>query len=110
MTGRWMNDTPGRLMRAVEAGYEFIGNDGDVQDRSGGRSEIVGTGREGGALRAYLMAIPTVLYDEDQAAKLALIKESESAMKRGEPQQVEGQDRKAFYTPSEGIKLHSEVR
>lgn len=111
MTGRWMNDTPGRLMRAVEAGYEFIGDDGEeAQDRAGGRSEIVGTGREGGALRAYLMAIPTVLYDEDQAAKQALIKESESAMKRGEPQQAEGQDRASFYTPSEGINLRNEVR
>ena len=111
MTGRWTNDTPGRIQRALEGGYEFISSDGDVvQDRSGCRSEIVGTGRDGGAMRAYLMAIPTVLYEEDQAAKAALNKERMSAIKRGTPQQVADQDEKAFYTPSEGIILRDEVR
>lgn len=111
MTGRWMNDVPGRLQRALEGGYRFIGDDGEVvQNRKGGRSEIVGTGREGGAMRAYLSAIPTVLYEQDQAAKQAQIAERESALRSGEPQQVAPQDQKAFYTPSEGINLRDEVR
>lgn len=111
MSGRWMNDVPGRLQRALEGGYQFIGDDGEVvQNRKGGRSEIVGTGREGGAMRAYLMAIPTVLYEQDQAAKQAQIAERESAIRSGEPQQVAPQDRSAFYTPSEGINLRDEVR
>ena len=106
MTGRWCNDTPGRIQRALEGGYEFISGDGDVaQDREGGRSEIVGTGRDGGAMRAYLMAIPTVLYEEDQRAKAALNKERMTAIKRGEPSQVADQDKGAFYTPSEGISI-----
>ena len=106
MTGRWTNDTPGRIQRALEGGYEFISSDGEaVQDREGCRSEIVGTGRDGGAMRAYLMAIPTVLYEKDQRAKAALNKERMTAIKRGGPSQAEPQDRVAFYTPSEGINL-----
>ncbi len=106
MTGRWMNDVPGRLTRALEGGYQFIGDDVEVvQNRKGGRSEIVGTGRNGAAMRAYLMAIPTVLYEQDQRAKAALNKERMTAIKRGEPSQVADQDRSAFYTPSEGISI-----
>ena len=106
MTGRWTNDTPGRIQRALEGGYEFISSDGEVvQSRDGCRSEIVGTGRDGGAMRAFLMAIPTVLYEEDQRAKAALNKERMTAIKRGEPSQVAPQDRAAFYTPSEGISI-----
>jgi hypothetical protein len=106
MTGRWANDTPGRIQRALEGGYEFISSDGEVvQDRNGCRSEIVGTGRDGGAMRAYLMAIPTLLYEEDQRAKAALNKERMTAIKRGEPSQAADQDRSAFYTPSEGISI-----
>ncbi len=110
MTGRWMNDTPGRVPRALEGGYEFISSDGDVvQNRDGCRSEIVGTGRDGGAMRAFLMAIPTVLYEEDQRAKAALIKEGSDAIQRGKPQTAAAQDEGAFYTPSEGISLRENV-
>ena len=106
MTGRWCNDTPGRVQRALDGGYEFISSDGEVvQNRDGCRSEIVGTGRDGGAMRAFLMAIPTVLYEEDQRAKAALNKERMTAIKRGEPSQVAPEDRGAFYTPSEGISI-----
>lgn len=108
MNGRWMNDTPGRIQRALEGGYEFISSDGEVvQNRDGGRSEIVGTGRDGGAMKAYLMAIPTVLYEQDQAAKASLIKETEDTIRRGDPQQAAAQDVSKFYTPSEGINLRT---
>lgn len=111
MTGRWNNDTPGRLQRALQGGYEFISGDKEVvQDRKGGRSEIVGTGRDGGAMTGHLMAIPTVLYEEDQRAKAALNKERMTAIKRGEPSQAAEQDKGSFYTPSEGITLRDEVR
>lgn len=106
MTGRWTNDTPGRIQRALEGGYEFISSDGEVvQNREGCRSEIVGTGRDGGAMKAYLMAIPTVYYDEDQAAKQSEIDKIDDAIRRGEPQQAAAQDQGSFYTPSEGINL-----
>lgn len=104
MTGRWMNDTPGRIQRAVEADYEFISSDGEVvQNRDGCRSEIVGTGRDGGAMKAFLMAIPTAYYDEDQAAKMAEVDKIDEAIRRGKPQQAAAQDQRAFYTPAEGI-------
>lgn len=106
MTGRWINDVPGRIQRAMEAGYEFISSDGEVvQNRDGGRSEIVGSGRDGGAMKAFLMAIPTVLYEQDQAAKQSKIDEVDDAIRRGKPQQAAAQDEGAFYTPSEGINL-----
>ena len=106
MTGRWVNDVPGRIERALKGDYEFISSDGEVvQNRKGCRSEIVGTGRDGGAMKAYLMAIPTVFYEEDQAAKASKIKEVEDAIKSGEPQQAATEDREQFYTPSEGISL-----
>lgn len=108
MTGRWVNDVPGRIQRALDSGYEFISSDGEVaQTRDGGRSEIVGTGRDGGAMRAFLMAIPTVLYDEDQKAKQADLDEIDNAIRRGTPPQVADQDRGAFYTPSEGINYRT---
>ena len=104
MTGRWMNDTPGRIQRAMEAGYEFISSDGEVvQNREGCRSEIVGTGRDGGAMKAFLMAIPTVLYEEDQAAKMSEVDKIDEAIRRGAPQQAAAQDQGSFYTPAEGI-------
>ncbi len=110
MTGRWMNDTPGRIQRALDGGYQFIGdNEEVVQDRSGARSEIVGTGRDGGAMKAYLMAIPAVLYEQDQAAKASLIKAGSDAIQSGKPQTAAPQDQDAFYTPSEGISLRENV-
>ncbi len=106
MTGRWVNDVPGRIPRAREAGYEFISSDGEVvTNRDGGRSEIVGTGRDGGAMKAFLMAIPTTFYEQDQAAKMSKIKQTEDAILRGEPQQAAPQDTGSFYTPSEGINI-----
>lgn len=106
MTGRWVNDVPGRIERAREAGYEFISSDSEVvKDREGCRSEIVGTGRDGGAMRAFLMAIPTVYYEEDQAAKQSKIDKFEDAIKSGAPQQAADQDQGAFYTPNEGINI-----
>ena len=108
MTGRWMNDTPGRIQRALDGGYEFISSDGEVvKNRDGGRSEIVGTGRDGGAMKAFLMAIPTVYYDKDQAVKASKIKEFEDDIKRGQPHQAAAEDVKSFYTPSEGINIRT---
>ncbi len=104
MTGRWMNDIPGRIQRAMEAGYEFISSDGEVvQTRDGGRSEIVGTGRDGGAMKAFLMASPSAFYKEDQAAKMSEVDKIDDAIRGGAPQQAAAQDQGAFYTPAEGI-------
>ncbi len=106
MRGRWMNDDPGRIEQALEGDYVFISSDAEVvQTREGARTEIVGTGRNGGAKTGYLMAIPTVLYDEDHAAKMSQIKETEDSIKRGGPEQAAESDRGTYYTPSEGINI-----
>ena len=58
--GHWFNDIPGRVARALEAGYEH------VQDKEGKNvSRVVGTAEGGGALTAFLMQIPEEWYQED---------------------------------------------
>ncbi len=111
MTGRWMNDDPGRIDQALEGGYQFISSNKEVvQDREGCRTELVGTGRSGGAKKGYLMAIPTVLYEQDQAAKASRTQDMEDSIVRGEPQQAAAQDTNKYYVPDEGISLrHTQV-
>lgn len=111
MVGRWINDTPGRIERALEAGYRFISDNGEeVEDRNGGRREIVGSGRDGGALHAYLMAIPEEFHKEDQLAKRARNQEIEQAILRGTPQQANEQDRANFYQPEGMTNIRSGTR
>jgi hypothetical protein len=74
----WINDYPGRLAQAQEAGYEFVDpsevsvNGEHISPGSsdlGSRvSIVVGRGEAGGGLRAYAMKIKQELYEEDQAA------------------------------------------
>lgn len=110
MVGRWVNDTPGRIDRARQAGYEFINEDGrTAAERESCRSEIVGTAREGGPLRAYLMAIPRQFYEEDQAAKQEPLDRFEEDLRRGHaPQQAAPQDRGKFYQPDEGASIRQD--
>ncbi len=106
MTGRWVNDDPGRIEQAIDGGYQFISSDKEViQSREGCRTEIVGVGRSGGAQIGYLMAIPTVLYEEDQAAKMSQIDDTEDSIQRGPVHQATDKDPGGFYSPGEGIKI-----
>ena len=98
MVGRWVNDTPGRIQRALEAGYQFINDQGTTDDRESGRSMIVGSQENGEALRAFLMAIPREWYDEDQKAKQKPLEAFEDEIRRGLPQGAEAQrEQGAFY-------------
>ncbi len=110
MTGRWVNDDPGRIEQALEGDYQFISSDKEVvQNREGCRTEIVGVGRSGGAQIGYLMAIPTVFYEEDKAEKGSQINDHEDSIKRGPIQQAADKEQGGFYSPGEGIKIRPNV-
>jgi len=115
---RWVNDHPGRLEAAVESGRRFVGAKeitlGDVglgQDASQSEGidsrvrRVVGQGRDGKTLYAYLMAMDKEDYDEDQACKIAQVEKKESAMKRGIDQYGQPGDSEGRYIPKTGIKI-----
>jgi hypothetical protein len=94
----WFNETPGRIQRAEEAGYnKVLGDDGKPVCRVGGTRE------GGGGLNVYLMEIPQEYYEEDQAAKQSRVDEVDSAIKHGGIQGTVGQDGR--YIPASGIKV-----
>jgi len=92
----WFNETTGRIQRAQEAGYEHVIAEGKPVQK------VVGTAEGGGALNAFLMEIPQEWYDEDMAAQQREIDDKEKAIKRGE---LEGQDGDNRYVPSQGISI-----
>ena len=81
----WFNDSPGRIIDAQAAAYDF------VLDRNGKKvCKPVGVADQGGALMAYLMEIPQELYEEDMRAQQERIDDMESAIKRGKGNALEG--------------------
>lgn len=75
---RWFNDTPGRVARAIAAGYRH------VDDHEGGRVKLtVGRAEGGGGQVAFLMEIPQEFYNEDFAAKQANLDIIDDTIRRG---------------------------
>ena len=94
-TVRWINDKDGRIQQAQAGGWHFcspeeapsIGQYSITKgsdDLNGKVSLIVSKGK-GEPLRAFLMKIQTEYYDEDQAAKEAINKGYDEALKAGQP-------------------------
>ena len=84
---RWVNDnSDGRIDRFKLGGWELVEKKGhtvgdrDVNTSTGATSLV--TKMVGKDVTAYLMRINMELYEEDQAAKMAAILESEEDMKR----------------------------
>lgn len=74
----WFNDTPGRIPRALEAGYKH------VQDLDGKNvARIVGVAQTGGGQNAFLMEIPLQWWNEDQAVKNKARDEIDAKIRRG---------------------------
>ncbi len=108
----WINDDKTRLHDAIQGGYEFVseaevGMIGDPDITPGNDdlgmkvSKTVGTKDDHSPMVAYLMKIPTELYEQDQAEKQADIDEKEKAIYRGEhSESVENK-----YIPAEGMKI-----
>lgn len=89
------NDVPGRIERALEAGYAH------VQDKEGKNVKwIVGTAPGGGPMEAFLMEIPQEFFEQDMAAQQQIVNDRENAMRRGELETREG-----GYVPKQGIKI-----
>lgn len=93
----WINDHPGRVAQAVQAGYVFVsksealvtvpdlagslvGEGTDLGDRV---SLVVGRGEGGTPLRAYLMKIRQEWYHEDQRAHIAHVDAIHEALRQG---------------------------
>lgn len=88
---------PGRIQRALAAGYEFI-----PEDNQSGRS--VGTNDDGSEIKGVLMRIPKEIYDEDQKVKQKEIDKVDEQIHRGKFMEKPGDNR---YIPASGIKIES---
>jgi hypothetical protein len=91
---RFVNDTGSRVANFQSAGYEFV----EDKDLVVGDSRVFDPSDVGSAKRvtsndgttSYLMRIKKEYYEEDQAAKAALVNETEQAMKRDASQGMYG--------------------
>lgn len=107
----WFNDEPGRILEATDAGYAH------VKDRTTGQnvSRAVGTRKEGGVLMAYLMEIPTELWEEDRARTvLRRTDEIEAAVRKskvilGQSDSIRSDDESAFYVPRGGSSVKDTI-
>lgn len=95
----WINDNPGRILKAQKAGYEFVVEEeshvhnkhsyADSSAASGSSdmgtriSAVVGADKWGQVLRAYLMKIRNEWYEQDQAAVQERSDRIQQAMRYG---------------------------
>jgi len=91
----WFNDEPGRIIRARDAGYE------QVHDEDGRPvSTVVGIGRGGQPLVAFLMEVPEEYYREDMAAQEMVVHDLMTQIGRGEHAKPGGTDGSLRYAGS----------
>src|SRR5215472_17049252 len=91
----WFNDVPGRIREAREAGYE------QVHDEDGKPvSMVVGIGRGGQPLVAFLMEQPQSRRDEDVAAQEKAVHGLLAKIGRGEHSRPAGTDGHLRYAGS----------
>jgi hypothetical protein len=64
----WFNDDPNRVNQARDAGYEHV-----LNEKGEPEYYVVGSAKGGGPLRAYLMEIPLLWFNEDMAAQDAAV-------------------------------------
>lgn len=94
----WFNDSPGRIDRAHEAGYEHVKEaDGKPVKRP------VGTADTGQALFGYLMEIPEEWYKEDIAIIQTRVDEVDRSIRRGEF--MSGKDDHRYIPKSQPISI-----
>ena len=82
---------PGRIKRAISAGYEVVDH-----DRSG---ETTGTNEDGSEIKGVLMRQPKEIYEEDQALKNEEMDKVDKQIQRGKFQ-VGGALQGSTYKPS----------
>ena len=89
---RWINDTPGRIRRAMQGGWVHVEENGKPVDY----------GVSSGGLKAFLMEIPNEFYDEDFEQKQEKLNEVDDQVYRGTHKQEAGDKR---YVPPGAIKV-----
>lgn len=103
----WFNDEPGRILQASDAGYEHVKNPATGEHEK----RVVGVRKEGGALFAYLMEIPTEIWEEDQRLTHRRTDETEQAIKKSRvianKADATTADEGSFYVPGGGSKVES---
>jgi len=102
----WINDKDGRIEAAQNAGYTFVephqapslgvaNIHGENSDLNSKVSKVVS--RSGTPIRAYLMKLQQDWHDEDSAAKIAVTRKVDEALR---PITQGGQTLESGYTPS----------
>lgn len=91
----WFNDEPGRIERAIEAGYDHVK---DADGRPINR--VVGKTGAGSGLIAYLMECPEEFYNEDMAAAQQERDATMAAIRRGDHKSPDN-----AYVPQQGIRI-----
>jgi hypothetical protein len=95
----WFNDEPGRIQRALAAGYSFV----KVNGRN--TRNVVGRSKNGSAQVAYLMEIPEDWFLQDVRRQQAKVDEIDAAIRGGklnaERGATAGDER---YVPKDGIR------
>ncbi len=90
---RVVNDTGDRVQQFIEQGYDIVpAKDVKVGDNRVNKSSPEGTIAQasvGGGMKGIVMAIPKEWYEEDQAAKLRQVAETEATTKQ---KALEGSD------------------
>lgn len=101
----WFNDEPGRIVQARDAGYEHVKNPQSKQPEK----RVVGVRKEGGALFAYLMEIPTEIWEDDQKLTRRRTDDMEQAIRQSrviaQSDQSAKEDEGNFYVPGGGSKV-----
>jgi hypothetical protein len=104
MTGRWVNDEPGRIAQAIEGDYRFatpeeVGLPANKESRV---KILGGTQKDGSQLDVYLMLIPTEYAEEDKAEKNRYLDQIDDAIRGGTMDRTSNDGR---YVPKDGIKI-----
>lgn len=97
----WFNDSPGRIMRALQAGYKHVA---DQDGRNVCRP--VGTAIGGGALLGFLMEIPASWWDKDMALIQKNVDRIDRDIRRGDVEGKVGQDGR-YIPQSRPIKVET---
>lgn len=91
----WFNDEPGRIIRARDAGYTH------VEDEQGRPVQtVVGIGRGGQPLVAFLLELPEEYFREDMAAQESAVHGLMSQIGKGDHSRPGGQDGSLRYSGS----------
>lgn len=93
----WFNDRPGRVRRALRAGYAHVIDEDTQQQVSRITDKVDGRGQS-----SYLMELPEVLYNRDMGRQAAILERKLHDIRVGlaEPENAEGR-----YVGKQGISI-----